>query len=119
MNDDDAPIPIFTIVPAQPNWFVAVFIPAGSEAGESWSARFVYDPIIAWEIGHDRYHASVRRAAHERCHHVEPITIDGRVTISNAWAIKRPDGKFELPADTTFDDEDDALKYLQQQSEQS
>ena len=33
-----------TIIPAEPGWFIAVFIPAGKDAKEEWPARFDLEP---------------------------------------------------------------------------
>jgi hypothetical protein len=95
-----------TTVPAQPGWFVAIFI-------EKDKPGFAYDPIVAWEIERVErdYHPSAHRAG-ERCvtHHVIPLTTENDMeNHANMWAIKRPDGKYEIPGDTTCDTEADAL----------
>jgi hypothetical protein len=116
---EDAPIPLFSFIPAQPNWYVAVFIPAGSETGETWPPRFDLESIIAWKIENARYHPRAGMASTDRIHHVSPITIafGDMEHCDNDWAIKTPDGRFQLLADRDFDVEAEALKYLQEQHE--
>ena len=101
-------------VPAAPGWFVAMLIEAGSEGGESF---FSLKPIVAWEIercsGPLHPSAGGRPGEHYVEHSVEPITIDGNMNhYRNQWAIKRPDGQFEIPGDCTLENEADAIRHL-------
>jgi hypothetical protein len=101
----------YTIIPATPGWEFAVF------CGEP--AILLYEPIIAWEIErHERPYDPVARRYGEMCvnRFATPIMASGDDdNIGNLWAIKRPDGKFELPFDRTIDTEDALLTYFVEQ----
>ena len=93
-----------TIVPAVAGWYVAVFI----------EGDIYLDPIIAWEVERVEkpYHPGVGRLG-EQCisHWVDPLTINGNMTdFADTWAIKRPDGKFEIPHDRVCDNEAEVIK---------
>jgi hypothetical protein len=103
-----------TIVPALPGWHVAILIKAAKDGTEP--ASLALDPIIAWEITRTEqpYHPSVSRPG-ETCvtHDVIPLTIDGnREHCVNRWAIKRPDGKFEIPEYYTCENEQETIAAL-------
>jgi hypothetical protein len=119
MMDDDAAIPAFTIVPAQAGWYVAIFIP-GQPGKEDSPPFFDLEPIIAWHIEHARYAAMARRPARDRCHHITPMTVGypNANLIHNDWAIKRPDGKFEIMEDIAQDTEAEALAHMQHEHEE-
>lgn len=119
MNDDDAPIPVFTIVPAQPDWYVAIFIPAGTDGDETWEPHFIFEPIIAWKIGHRRYHRNVvGKKTHDRLHEIEPLGLEGDYeSTTDVWIYRRPDGRFDGPFEGQYENEAAALKHLQGQHE--
>jgi hypothetical protein len=101
-----------TIVPALPGWYVALFMEAVTlPSGESRDACFSLEPIIAWEIERHvfPYHPVAGRPAGEHgvSHDVNPITVNGNMLTgtANEWAIKRPDGTFEIPGDCSCVDE--------------
>jgi hypothetical protein len=107
-----------TIVPATPDWNVAILI-SGSEnkeTGEKQPSYFALDPIIAWQIVRDErpYHPDAQCSPGETCvtGDVTPITTEGLSCESNPWAIKRPDGKFEIPYDRTIENEAEAIEYF-------
>lgn len=111
----------FSTVPAAPGWYIATLIEGGSHNGKTWDACLSLDPIIAWEIErHSRpYHHSAGRPG-ELCitHSVSPITTDGAPgNLSNMWAIKRPDGQFDVPDDCWLGNEADVIKHLVAQVE--
>jgi hypothetical protein len=110
MNDDNnAPV---TFVPALPDWYVAIFWPAGSEGDATWGPSFDLEPIIAWAIEPAR--RSAERRLYTRMHYAEPIIAEGSMRIGpDIWAFKRPNGTFAFPDDRSFDTEDAALKYAQ------
>ena len=117
MDNEDAPIPVFSIVPAQPGWYAAVFLLGGSgrrartgRRGLSWNrsspgrSRMI---ILLAGFG------GVRRIAVTTSMPslLSTVQMD---SCGNEWAVKRPDGKYSSPeADRTFDDEAEALDYLQ------
>jgi hypothetical protein len=105
-----------TVIKADPGWFVAVFVKEGEHQGETWDAYFALDPIIAWEIERreGEYHPSAKQFG-EPCisHEVTPITIEGNTRhCTNDWAIKRPDGRFDIPYDRSFEFERDVIAYF-------
>ena len=108
---DDEPIPAFTVIPAQPGWSIAEFLPAeGSDP-----PVFVFEPVIAWKI--KRRHAITGRPANERSD-VVPITVEGDFDVDSAgWVYRRPDGTFTHPYSDSFDTEAAALKRLQERHE--
>jgi len=76
-------IETYTIVAAQPEWFLAIFDNANGVR---------YEQIIAWEIRRTTAHNGlVTRAS-------VPITAEGdnNDLVCTNWAIKRPDGRFVL-----------------------
>jgi hypothetical protein len=108
-----------TITPAPPGWYVALFVAGGEHNGETWEDYLALDPIIAWEIDRvDGPFPEYAKRPGERWvnHEVQPITTNGNMGHQgNPWAIKRPDGKYEIPHDTTFESEADTISYLKQQ----
>jgi len=83
----------YTIVPAAPGWFVALFIPAGAHGGDEWAAYLDLEPIIAWEIERtdQPYHPIAKGPSWERCisHGENPLTNNGNMNdTANDWGIK-------------------------------
>lgn len=109
---DAEPIPAFTVIPAQPGWSIAEFLPAeGSDP-----PVFVFEPVIAWKIKHERRIAG--RPANERSSDVVPITVEGDFDVdSGSWVYRRPDGTFTHPYSDSFNTEEAALKRLQERHE--
>jgi hypothetical protein len=107
-----------TVVPAAPGWYVAQLIEGGISGGITLDDRLALDPIVAWEIKRDETPYSPRSARHgETCvlHTVEPLTIDGNMLHlfpSSMWAVKSPDGKFQIPLDGTFDTEAELIAHF-------
>jgi hypothetical protein len=79
-----------TIVPALAGWYVVELIEAGESADERWDDGLALDPIIAWEIGQHSDEDG------NDWHSVTPITHDCSARVEPI-AVKRPDGKFEIP----------------------
>jgi hypothetical protein len=102
-----------TIIPALPGWYVALYV---IPVRATDPARFLLDPIVAWEITgregpKDRHFAS----SGERIHATIAITLDGNAEkMHNIWATKTPDGKFNFVAECTCDNEAEALEYAKQ-----
>jgi hypothetical protein len=96
-----------TIIKAEPGWFVAWYC----EEYDKTPACFVMSPIIAWDV---------KRKTEQRdggynsgSHSITPITTDGNpYEAKNECAIKRPDGKFDIPHDQTLDSEQETLAYF-------
>jgi hypothetical protein len=100
------------IVPAHPGWFVAFFVDGNGEDDD-----FVYDPIIAWELGRQRdcYRDQSGRSGTFVYCFVRPITCDGLVdddAQGGNWVIKRPDGILDSPGNRTFETEAQAKAYF-------
>jgi hypothetical protein len=116
-DDESRASQLVTIIPAEPGWFVAVFI----EAGETSEACFVYDPIIAWEIRRARAHyhpIANQKSTFVHCD-VYPITVGERVDTMDGGQpklIKRPDGCYEDVGNCTFGSEQDAIKELSERA---
>lgn len=93
-----------TVVAATPGWEYVIFID-GIVVG-----RLASEPIIAWEVIVERSGQRVHREA-------VPITASGAGPdqLSNPWAIKRPDGVYEIPGDSTFDCQWDLLDHFKKQ----
>jgi hypothetical protein len=88
------------------------FAPPGSNGDESWPDSLSLQPIVAWEIVRTE---DDRRPSWDQ--HVSdeliPLTTDGNMNHwTNTWAIKTPEGKYDLPGDTTFDHEVDLIREL-------
>lgn len=96
-----------TLIPATPGWSIAFFIAAGTHGGETWGDSLLLEPIIAWAIDYEV------NPDLGNWHDVTPVTIEGTTHIGE-WAIKRPDGKFQIPDDTTLDDESAAIAHLKE-----
>jgi hypothetical protein len=78
-----------TIIPAQPGWFVAMYIPGckADHPRDSWDHHLRLTPIVAWDIA-EWVHQIVLRD-------VTPITIGVNVhTMRPPWAIKMPDEQY-------------------------
>jgi hypothetical protein len=114
-DDENKKSNLVCIVPALPGWFVGLFVDRRGEDGEG----FVYDPIIAWELKRERsfYHQlSGRSGTFVHCT-VTPITCEGCIeddTQDGNWAIKRPDGSFDIPGDRAFETEAQAIAYFRE-----
>jgi hypothetical protein len=74
----------FTIIPALPGWFVAMFF-VGASDGEDETIPNLR-PIIAWNI----------KRSEDGTHEVQPLTTEGNHPAYDDWAIKHPDGRFEF-----------------------
>lgn len=106
---------IVTIVPAQPGWSLAIYVEGGKEPdGKEYAAGFTLEQIIAWEIERKSgpFHPSAGRPG-EKCvsRYVTPITVDSTdvETLSNQWAIRRPDGVYIAPGDRVLGTEAEAV----------
>jgi hypothetical protein len=89
MNDDENITR--TIIPAPPDWYVALFIPEKDSLHLS--------PIVACEIERTPYGYPI------------PITLDGNMEddVTVLWAIKTPDGKYVRSGDVGYDTEAAAI----------
>jgi hypothetical protein len=95
-----------TIIPAQPNWFVAW---PWKEDGKQGVAL---DAIIAWLIVHSvsDYHAKASPVEKVVTAHAYPITSED-VLDDGEWCLKDPGGHFLIANERTFDNEADLLAY--------
>jgi hypothetical protein len=106
-----------TIIAALPGWYVAALIEGGEHEGEDDSLSL--DPIIAWEI--ERREQPCHPMAGNPgepyvAHHVTPITTEGNRNYYKKWAIKTPDGKYDIPGETVVDTEAAAINVLKPES---
>jgi hypothetical protein len=105
-----------TMIPAHPEWFVAVYVKGGTdkETGETWEDCFHLHPIVAWEIEYKSspYHPIAKRDSRERVIHrwAHPICFDWDENLANPWMVKDPSGFFRDP-ENGFAKEADALKH--------
>jgi hypothetical protein len=102
-----------TIIPALPGWELAIYV----RAGESRAARVDYEPIIAWEIERTQ-RPRINPWDYNVYRHLAPITArrPNIEQVANPWAIKRPDGKFEVLDEGTFGSEQDWIAYEEEQA---
>jgi hypothetical protein len=103
-------IRINTIISAQPDWYLSIFIPARADD----PAHFFHETIVAWDIERIEEPCNTRRSGGPFVRrHTVPITAEGTNIdiISNEWAIRRPDGKF-IVGDTICQNEADAIAEL-------
>ena len=106
-----------TVLVAPPGWFIAWFLEGGEFEGRECDPALSLEPIIAWEIERTE---SDRRGLLKRSfdgklvqHFVTPITIDGNVNeSSNLWAVKSPDGRFDIPVHGIYENEAEALRAM-------
>jgi hypothetical protein len=85
------------IVPAQPGWYLVLYI----EAAEGYPGGLSCEPIVAWDVERceGEYAETVRRPRDETwtSHTVLPLTVNGNAeAVANLQALKRPDGTFEM-----------------------
>jgi len=105
------------IVPATPGWSVAVYIAPGKD----YDGYLSLHPIIAWEIQREEGPCDPRAGGQPGqrylSHSVMPLTVDGNMNNhGNLWAIKRPDGTYEIPGDCCFETEADMIEELRERS---
>jgi hypothetical protein len=93
-----------TIIPALPGWELAIFAPAGIHDGESRPACVMYETIVAWDV--EKY--DTRPGDRWVNRYLIPITVacSDIDSIGNRWAVKRPDGRFEIPGEGVCDSEE-------------
>jgi hypothetical protein len=102
MKYDDKTV-THAVIPAQPGWYVSIL-----DGGDSDDLRD--EPIIAWHVEMEMDNDRDRRHDWRL---VTPITSDADVDhMGNEWAIKNPDGKYVVPNACSFDNTEDAIKYL-------
>lgn len=104
-----------SFVAALPGWKLASYCPP--DDGETGPGQFFYDDIIAWQIDlvEGEYDLEARRRKRQATWtavHVDPITISGRPGETSEWAIKTPEGIYDIPGIGIHDHEIDALKEL-------
>jgi hypothetical protein len=116
MRDDEKTAS--TIIPALAGWEFAVYIESsGDRAG-----CITCEPIVAWDIerAEGPYHPGARGRSGERwvARQLSPITVGCTDVehLGNQWAIKRPDGKFQVPGEGAFDTEGELLAYFAEQA---
>lgn len=74
----------FKVIRALDGWSVATFFEKEEEFG--------FEPIIAWAI-------KVMSDSGGVYVDVEPVTVEGVMSIANFWCIRQPDGKFVRQGD--------------------
>jgi hypothetical protein len=114
MRDWDKTTTTITVIPAQPGWFLSTLI----ESRGDTPACLIDEPIIAWEIEREQgpYAPGLCRAnEHYESRYVRPITADpdcDGIDAESSWAIKHPDGKYQIPYAATFDDAAQLIRYF-------
>jgi hypothetical protein len=107
-------------IPAQQGWYTATFVEGKS--GE-YEDHLTHDPVIAWDI--ERWEREpdnslgpdMNDSPYVR-HLVKPVRVSGNMdSVSNIWAIKRPDGKYEIPDEITLADEAAALAHMREETD--
>jgi hypothetical protein len=112
-----------TIISAQPSWFVVRFLRGGKEGDESWDDSLKLEEILAWSIEVRETtldpRLNISRYETHVSYHCIPLTTDGAANnISNPWAIKSPQGKYEIPYMGWYDTEDEVLKALKEEDDE-
>jgi hypothetical protein len=94
-----------TIIPAEPGWKLAGFAERNDNHG---TACFWYSDVIAWQI-------KITREDGQEYHLVKPIALDGTnvSTISQQWALRRPDGVYIWYGERELGTEAQAIEHLQ------
>ena len=113
------------VIKAEPGYFVATYIEAGMDEGKPYPHQFHFRPIIAWVIVYSDGPMSARynRDAYERrerwtSYFVKPLTIDGDPEkVANEWAIKLPNGSFELVGYGEFEKEAEMLAFFKDETD--
>jgi hypothetical protein len=59
-----------TVIPAQPNWYVAEYVPGGECNGERWEEKLYLQAIVAWVIKVDEEKGLTR------INDVVPVTVE-------------------------------------------
>jgi hypothetical protein len=99
-----------TIIPASPGWYLALLV----------GGEFDHISIIAWEVarGEGPYRSYANRHPSETwvSHDVTPLTLYHN-GLTNLFAVKRPDGKYEGAEGQVWDDEASALADLNKATE--
>jgi hypothetical protein len=93
-----------TIIPAQPDWYLAVFVPPASNAPDN-KGRFIYSEIVGWET-----------VCNGNLRHAVPITLEQANFTEEVCAIRTPDGRWvfvetDIYANEIYNDEPFALKH--------
>jgi hypothetical protein len=99
-----------TVIVAVPGWHLAILVEPEPE--KSFLGAIVLEPMIAWEI--EREEMQYRDPPNDvfAIHRVLPLTASGSTDDQgNKWALKAPDGTFDIPYDATFSSEQDLLAY--------
>ena len=99
-----------TVIAATPGWFVAQFEKGGT-FNDNHEDKLNYYAVIAWEI--ERRECS--RAGKEPwvSQTLTPLMFNGSPDDYNApWALKTPNGNFEIREHASFDNEAETIRYL-------
>jgi hypothetical protein len=94
-----------TTVPAAPGWYVVLFI-EGDDG--DWDLMTELEPVLAWEIvRHEGPYRDPARRGDTWAHYATyPLTLNGCPSEDgNQWAVKHPNGVFEMPQDQSFANE--------------
>jgi hypothetical protein len=101
----------YTIIPAQPGWGVITLI----SGNEKYPPSLWEEQIIAWEI--KAYTDETYDGTPFRGRDVFPITTSEQPADGGHWAFKRPDGKYDIPFDRSFDNDVEMLGWFLEQEE--
>jgi hypothetical protein len=97
-EDDMAKATTRTVVQVLPGWFLATV--SGTDEDKDAARYFSLDPIIAREISRlETVYAGETHVSHTTL----PIAFGGVRPALGDWAVKRPDGKFDVPEETVED----------------
>src|SRR4051812_46406476 len=105
---------MITTVAAQPGWFIATILCADDED----EGELVLDPIVAWEIARTAPLVLSPGCTGEWdiSRGVTPIALNNNDFREQGWAIKSPDGKFDIFGDQICDDEAETLARLRRRA---
>jgi hypothetical protein len=116
-----------TTIPAQPSWEMGYSVEAREHEHTDRAAHIEWAPIIAWDIERSEVLAiegvTIDLKHRDLIHVVvTPITANPGWLIdrmSQLWVIKRPDGKFEVRGENTFESEAEVIDFLGKQNRMS
>jgi hypothetical protein len=93
MTEHKADVDVHAIIPAEPGWSVAEFLPGpGTEKGQ-----FEYDRVVAWHVRVYEDHGAMNRST-------MPVGLLGQCLMMGPWALVSPGGKlFVTNDDSLFD----------------